>query len=61
MYEAFPDPQERFDFYELYPEMSRHLIANHVGDYDWMEGDVAIQDGVPVMRHRITSLRCRSA
>ena len=28
-------PRE-FDFYELYPEMSRHLIANHVGDYDWI-------------------------
>jgi hypothetical protein len=28
-------PRE-FDFYELYPEMSRHLIQNHVGDYDWI-------------------------
>src|SRR5688500_5056260 len=28
-------PRE-FDFYERYPEMSRHLIANHVDDYDWI-------------------------
>ncbi len=28
-------PRE-FDFYELYPEMSRHLIANRARDYDWI-------------------------
>jgi glycosyltransferase involved in cell wall biosynthesis len=28
-------PRE-FDFYELYPEMSRHLIANYVKDYEWI-------------------------
>jgi Glycosyl transferase family 2 len=28
-------PRE-FDFYELYPEMSRHLIANYLGAYDWI-------------------------
>jgi len=25
-----------FDFYELYPEMSRHLISRHIRDYDWI-------------------------
>jgi hypothetical protein len=25
-----------FDFYELYPAMSRHLISNYVRDYDWI-------------------------
>jgi len=25
-----------FDFYKLYPAMSRHLIENHIGDYDWI-------------------------
>jgi len=25
-----------FDFYELYPEMSRHLLDSYVGDYDWI-------------------------
>jgi len=25
-----------FDFYELYPAMSRHLIENYVADYDWI-------------------------
>jgi glycosyltransferase involved in cell wall biosynthesis len=25
-----------FDFYELYPGMSRHLIENYVRDYDWI-------------------------
>jgi glycosyltransferase involved in cell wall biosynthesis len=28
-------PRE-FDFYELYPAMSRHLIENYVSDYDWI-------------------------
>jgi glycosyltransferase involved in cell wall biosynthesis len=28
-------PRE-FDFYELYPEMSRHLISNYVDAYDWI-------------------------
>jgi glycosyltransferase involved in cell wall biosynthesis len=28
-------PRE-FDFYELYAEMSRHLIDNFIGDYDWI-------------------------
>jgi glycosyltransferase involved in cell wall biosynthesis len=28
-------PRE-FDFYELYPAMSRHLIENYVRDYDWI-------------------------
>jgi glycosyltransferase involved in cell wall biosynthesis len=28
-------PRE-FDFYELYPAMSRHLIENYVEEYDWM-------------------------
>jgi len=28
-------PRE-FDFYNLYPEMSRNLIANHIGRYDWI-------------------------
>jgi glycosyltransferase involved in cell wall biosynthesis len=28
-------PRE-FDFYELYPTMSRHLIENYVDDYDWI-------------------------
>jgi Glycosyl transferase family 2 len=28
-------PRE-FDFYELYPEMSRHLRANYVDSYDWI-------------------------
>jgi len=28
-------PRE-FDFYELYPAMSRHLISRHVGEYDWI-------------------------
>jgi glycosyltransferase involved in cell wall biosynthesis len=28
-------PRE-FDFYELYPAMSRHLIANYIRDYDWI-------------------------
>jgi Glycosyl transferase family 2 len=28
-------PRE-FDFYELYPAMSRHLIANYVQEYDWI-------------------------
>jgi glycosyltransferase involved in cell wall biosynthesis len=28
-------PRE-FDFYELYPAMSRHLIENYVEDYDWI-------------------------
>jgi glycosyltransferase involved in cell wall biosynthesis len=28
-------PRE-FDFYELYPEMSRHLIENYVREYDWI-------------------------
>ncbi len=28
-------PRE-FDFYELYPAMSRHLIENYVGEYDWI-------------------------
>jgi Glycosyl transferase family 2 len=28
-------PRE-FDFYELYPTMSRHLIENYVGEYDWI-------------------------
>ena len=28
-------PRE-FDFYELYPEMSRHLIENHAHNYDWI-------------------------
>jgi hypothetical protein len=28
-------PRE-FDFYELYPAMSRHLMENHVSDYDWI-------------------------
>jgi glycosyltransferase involved in cell wall biosynthesis len=28
-------PRE-FDFYELYPEMSRHLIENYVAEYDWI-------------------------
>jgi Glycosyl transferase family 2 len=25
-----------FDFYDLYPEMSRHLLANYVDRYDWI-------------------------
>jgi len=25
-----------FDFYELYPAMSRHLIENYVEEYDWI-------------------------
>jgi glycosyltransferase involved in cell wall biosynthesis len=25
-----------FDFYELYPAMSRHLVENYVSDYDWI-------------------------
>jgi hypothetical protein len=25
-----------FDFYNLYPEMSRHLLANYVDEYDWI-------------------------
>lgn len=25
-----------FDFYELYPAMSRHLIENYVDEYDWI-------------------------
>lgn len=25
-----------FDFYRLYPEMSRHLLANYVDRYDWI-------------------------
>jgi Glycosyl transferase family 2 len=28
-------PRE-FDFYELYAEMSRHLIENYVAEYDWI-------------------------
>jgi glycosyltransferase involved in cell wall biosynthesis len=28
-------PRE-FDFYKLYPAMSRHLIENYVNDYDWI-------------------------
>ena len=28
-------PRE-FDFYELYPEMSRHLIERYTGEYDWV-------------------------
>jgi glycosyltransferase involved in cell wall biosynthesis len=28
-------PRE-FDFYELYPTMSRHLIERYVNDYDWI-------------------------
>jgi hypothetical protein len=28
-------PRE-FDFYELYPRMSRHLLANYIGQYDWI-------------------------
>jgi glycosyltransferase involved in cell wall biosynthesis len=28
-------PRE-FDFYELYPAMSRHLISNYVSEYDWI-------------------------
>jgi hypothetical protein len=28
-------PRE-FDFYELYPAMSRHLIENYVATYDWI-------------------------
>ena len=28
-------PRE-FDFYELYPRMSRHLIENYVSEYDWI-------------------------
>lgn len=28
-------PRE-FDFYELYPEMSRHLINNYISSYDWI-------------------------
>jgi glycosyltransferase involved in cell wall biosynthesis len=28
-------PRE-FDFYELYPAMSRHLIENYVSEYDWI-------------------------
>jgi glycosyltransferase involved in cell wall biosynthesis len=28
-------PRE-FDFYELYAEMSRHLLDNYVGRYDWI-------------------------
>jgi glycosyltransferase involved in cell wall biosynthesis len=28
-------PRE-FDFYELYPAMSRHLIANYAREYDWI-------------------------
>jgi glycosyltransferase involved in cell wall biosynthesis len=28
-------PRE-FDFYELYPAMSRHLISNHIRNYDWI-------------------------
>ncbi len=36
-----------------YTNTRAQLSAALVGDYDWMEGDVAIQDGVPVMRHRI--------
>jgi glycosyltransferase involved in cell wall biosynthesis len=28
-------PRE-FDFYELYPAMSRHLIENYVDEYDWI-------------------------
>jgi glycosyltransferase involved in cell wall biosynthesis len=25
-----------FDFYELYPAMSHHLLESYVGDYDWI-------------------------
>jgi len=25
-----------FDFYELYPAMSRHLMSNYVDEYDWI-------------------------
>ena len=25
-----------FDFYELYPAMSRHLISRHIRDYEWI-------------------------
>ena len=28
-------PRE-FDFYELYPAVSRHLIETYIGDYDWI-------------------------
>ena len=28
-------PRE-FDFYELYPAMSRHLIENYISEYDWI-------------------------
>jgi len=28
-------PRE-FDFYEIYPAMSRHLISNYVSEYDWI-------------------------
>jgi len=28
-------PRE-FDFYELYPAMSRHLISDHIRNYDWI-------------------------
>lgn len=28
-------PRE-FDFYQLYPEMSRHLMANYTAGYDWI-------------------------
>ena len=28
-------PRE-FDFYELYPAMSRHLMGNYAGEYDWV-------------------------
>jgi Glycosyl transferase family 2 len=28
-------PRE-FDFYELYPAMSHHLLESYVGDYDWI-------------------------
>lgn len=36
-----------------YTNTRAELAAALRGDFDWMEGDVAMQGGVPVMRHRV--------
>lgn len=36
-----------------YTNTRAQVAAALVGDYDWMEGDVAVQGGIAVMRHRL--------
>ena len=41
-----------FDFYDLYPEMSRHLLADYVDRYDWIswpDQDEFLEGPEPVM------------